>query len=995
MLQNKHYNKINNLTGWLVFAIAAVTYILTMEKAGSLWDCGEFASVAYHLGNAHPPGNPFFILLGRTFAILFGSFMPVIQAINLMSAMASAFTILFLFWTLTYFAKRLLVKENDLALDKQTTFRIMSAGAIGALAYTFSDTFWFSAVEAEVYALSSFFTALTFWAMTKWDLSTLHGDKRADRWIIFIAFTLGLAVGVHLLNILTIPAMVMVYYFRKYKPSTKGIIVAFLVGCMITGLVQKAVIQWSVQIMAYFDIWFVNSLNLPFYSGMIFCTLLYGTICVLLMRVARKKNWSGLRLGVWCFIFMLFGYSSYVTTVIRANAMPYVNMYAVNNPATLVNYLNREQYGDFPLLYGPVFTAKPTDSKSKGKIYTKWKDKYVVEQEKFEYVFAPEDQMFLPRIWDYTNSQDHIAAYRMWLNLDESESPNYLDNIKWFFSYQWNWMYWRYFMWNFAGKQNDVQNVDGNIMHGNWISGIPFLDNFFRFGKMGDQNTLPKSLKEDNKAYNRLFYLPLILGIFGLLIQLKRKQNDAMVTFLFFFFTGLAIILYLNQPGNQPRERDYAFAGSFYVFAIWIGLGVLQVQDWLRKIIHTPYIANLVGVAICLLSVPILMAQQEWDDHNRGNKTLALDLGTNYLESCPPNALLVTYGDNDTYPLWYVQEVEGKRRDVRAINSSLLGASWYVNQLHYKVNDSEPFKLPFSQDNLVGSQNDVVYINPYPEFNPNQYYDLKMILKSVIDDKNPKFAAEMSDGSTVTVLPTRKFYILVNKDAARKNKSIQATDKIVDTIFLEIPQDKRYIYKNDLAILGVIASNDWSRPITFTSPEFINTYKLDAYARKNAMVTELLPVKDPSGYNMQWATDVINHKMSFTSPKTKGVYYDEENRRHLISMRLMFVELASAYLQEGKKVEALATIKKSLVDIPENALPFASSDRSMYQTYIGINMMNIAMACGDTTLANEIQDKVRNELQQGGKFFNTNQDHLNGTLNYMKQNYDRFTKAGY
>ncbi|MGL6022462.1 MAG: glycosyltransferase family 117 protein [Chitinophagaceae bacterium] len=990
MLQNKKYNKINNLTGWIVFLIAATTYILTMEKAGSLWDCGEFASAAYHLGNAHPPGNPFFILLGRTFAILFGSFMPVIQAINLMSAMASAFTILFLFWTITYFTKRLLVKENASELTPQTTLQIMSAGIIGALAYTFSDTFWYSAVEAEVYALSSFFTALTFWAMTKWDLATLHNDKRADKWIIVIAFTLGLAVGVHLLNLLTIPAMVMVYYFRKYTPSRKGIIIALLIGCIITGLVQKGAIQWSVQLMAYFDIWFVNSLNLPFYSGMIFCTLIYIMICIFLLRVARKKRSSMLRLGVWCFIFMMFGYSAYVTTVIRANAMPYVNMYAVNNPATLVNYLNREQYGDFPLMYGPIFSSKPIDSKSKGKTYTKWKDKYIIEQEKFEYVFAPEDQMFLPRIWDYTNSQDHIAHYRMWLNLDENETPTYLDNIKWFLAYQWNWMYWRYFMWNFAGKQNDVQNVDGNIMHGNWISGIPFIDHL----RLGDQSTLPESLKENNKAYNRLYFLPLLLGILGLLIQFKRKKNDFIVTFLFFFFTGIAIILYLNQPGNQPRERDYAFAGSFYVFAIWIGVGVVQIQEWFRRIIQSTSTANIVGAVFCLIAVPTLMAQQEWDDHDRGNKTLTLDLGTNYLESCPPNALLITYGDNDTYPLWYTQEVEGKRRDVRAINSSLLGASWYINQLNYKVNDSEPFKLAFSLDNIVGSQNDIVYINPYPEFNPNEYYDLNLILKSVIDDKNPKFAAEMSDGSTVTVLPTRKFYILVNKDLAIKNKSIHPSETIVDTIFLEIPKEKRYIYKNDLAILGIIAVNDWSRPITFTSPEFINTYKLDPYARKNGMVTELLPVKDPFGYNTQWTTDIINNKMSFTSSKNQNIYYDEENRRHLVSMRMMFLELASTYLQEGKTSEALATIKKSLKVIPETALPFASSDRSMYQTYIGINMMNVVMACGDTILANHLQQRISKELQQGKKFFNKNQNRLSGTLQYMKQTYERFTTAG-
>ena len=593
-----NFRKVNNITGWVVFVIASLVYILTAEASASFWDTGEFIASAYKLQLPHPPGAPLFVLVGRLFIILFGGSNPAF-AVNIMSAVASGATILFLFWTITHFARKLVLGNIDEPNNQQTT-TIIGAGVVGALAYTFSDSFWFSAVEGEVYALSSFFTALVFWAMLKWERADdMAGanrvlKNRADRWIVFIFFMMGLSIGVHLLNLLTIPAIVMIYYFKRYNYTRKGAIWAFLLGCVITGVVQVALVQWTVKFAGKFDILFVNDFNLPFFSGFVFFFVLLAVLIWFGLRTAAKKGWSFLRLGLWCFIFMLLGYSTYLTTLERSNANPVIDMNNVDNPMSLVYYLGREQYGSQPILYGPHFQAQPADNNGDGMIdvkegemkYTKGKDKYVEIGKDMEYKFDDDDYQLFVRVWDRSNDQGHADFYAQWLNLQQETDaqgqtkyadPTYGDNIKWFVTYQMGFMYWRYFMWNFAGKQNDIQG-SGNKRDGNWITGLSFVDNT----RLGDQSKMPDALKT-NKAHNQLFLLPFILGIIGCVYQFMSDRKDWIITFLLFFFTGLAIVVYLNQPGNQPRERDYAYVGSFYAFAVWIGLAVVGLVRMARE----------------------------------------------------------------------------------------------------------------------------------------------------------------------------------------------------------------------------------------------------------------------------------------------------------------------------------------------------------------------------------------------------------------------------
>jgi len=692
------FTRINNLVGWVVCFIACTVYILTAEAGGSLWDCGEFVSSCFRLQIPHPPGAPLFVILGRIFIILFGDNpMAAAKAVNIMSALASGFTILFLFWTITHFARRIVSVKTTDTISGAQLWSIMGAGVVGALAYTFSDSFWYSAVEGEVYALSSFFTAIVFWAILKWEN---HADEPgADRWIVFIFFMMGLSIGVHLLNLLTIPAIVMVYYFRKRdnfkyellrkwflrlvaiggvlafigalvvakgevsdrNPSMDstlaglmilgtaaaigllflveglnkqkkavygGIYIFFVLACVITGVVQVGVIQYTVKFAGTFDRWFVNGFGLPFFSGFAFFFLLLAGLIWYGLKYAARKNWAYLRLGLWCITFMLIGYSTYVTTMIRSNANPSVDMYNVDNPISLVGYLGREQYGDFPLLYGQKFTSRPIDLKTTGTRYQKARDQYISLGEDRRYVFAAEDKMVFPRVWDISNDQSHQDYYAFYLGINRmndgswEREPNQADNIKFFFGYQINWMYFRYFMWNFSGKQNDNQGLfTGNVRDGNWITGIPVVDKVI----YGDQSLMPDSLK-NNKANNKLFALPLILGLLGLFYHYKKRGDDFGVNFLMFFFTGFAIVLYLNQPGYQPRERDYAYVGSFYAFAVWIGLGVLKVGDWLNKAVKQASMSAMLAAIICLFAVPVLMAQQEWDDHDRSKKTVAPDV---------------------------------------------------------------------------------------------------------------------------------------------------------------------------------------------------------------------------------------------------------------------------------------------------------------------------------------------------------------------------------
>jgi len=970
-----NYKRINNITGWIVCIIACTVYIMTMEATGSLWDCGEFASSAYKLQIPHPPGAPLFVLIGRLFMIPFDP-KHAATGINLMSALSSGFTILFLFWSITHFAKKLLQK-NAAELTSQQIFAAMAAGLVGSLAYCFSDSFWYSAVEGEVYALSSFFTAIVFWAVLKWEDAVTEEQKRgitghftgADRWLILIFYLMGLSIGVHLLNLLTIPAAVMVYYFKRYKVTPSGTFIAFIVGCAITGIVQKFVIQYSIKGAGAFDILFVNDFGMPFFAGFAFFFVLLGVLIYFGLRIANKNNWNFLKLSLWCITFMMLGYSSYVTTLIRSNADPAVDMYNVDNPVSLVGYLSREQYGDTPIMFGADFTAGNVEGEGEEHnpsyenedTYIKTKNGYEKKGRKQTAKYNPEDEHLFPRMWDAGNEQGHAEYYANFAGITKdqktgtwSNKPSFADNVNFFAQYQVGWMYLRYFMWNFVGKQNDIQGVAmGNVRDGNWKSGIGFWDK----ARLGDQDTMPDSMKY-NKANNKLYALPLILGLLGMFFQFKNDKRDALITGLLFFFTGLAIVVYLNMPGNMPRERDYAFVGSFYAFAIWIGLGVLYIRELISKFAPAG-IANYAAAIVCTLAVPVLMASQEWDDHDRGKKTMARDLAIDYLESCDKNAIVISYGDNDTYPLWYAQEVEGIRRDIRVINSSLLGIDWYINQLRYKLNESDPIDPIWSIEQIEGTRREQIIYTPNPAIDANKPMDLYNMMKDYVGSDDQSKIRTSQDGMIFNTFPTKRVTVPVDVDLVRKNGTVNADDSVVTQLQFEIP--KQYLLKNDAAILNIIAANKWKRPIYFTSER--TQLGFDRYLRQDGMAYRLVPIEGDD-VNRPWVADKMMNKFAFGSADKPGVYFDEENRRHLNSIRLAYATAAASLAQHGKKEEAKKLLEKCDKGMLEENFGYGMVSRYQQHNLFSLQFLEACYLAGDTTLAQKVGKAVKKDLQQ-------------------------------
>jgi hypothetical protein len=875
-----------------------------------------------------------------------------------MSAMASGFTILFLFWSITHFARKIIQKDKQ-ELSQQQLFTIMSAGVIGALAYTFCDSFWYSAVEGEVYASSSLFTALVFWAILKWEHEA--DQPGADKWIIFIFYMMGLSIGIHLLNLLTIPAIVMVYYYRKYKVTTWGTIIAFVIGCAITGFIQKFVIQYTIKGAAWFDIRFVNGFGAPFFLGFSLFFILLALVIVLGIRYAvRKKNYF-LKLGLWCIVFMLLGYSTYFTTIIRSNADPAVDMFNVDNPVSLVGYLSREQYGDWPIVYGPDFTERPARVDN-GDLYIKGKDKYEVAGKIYGQDWSGTAGAHLfPRMWNNSNERGEMDMYRQYSGLAEGDQPTMMSNIKYFVSYQTYWMYLRYFLWNFTGKQNDLQGF-GNVRDGNGITGISFIDNFF----YGDQTKMPDSIHTNNKSYNRLYALPLILGLIGIYLQYARSRRDFYVTFLLFFFTGMAVVIYLNQAGQQPRERDYAYVGSFYAFAIWIGLGVIWVKEKFEKFLK-PDMANYAAAGLCFLAVPVIMGQQEWDDHDRSKKVLARDLAKDYLESCPPNAILFSFGDNDTYPLWYAQEVEGIRPDVRVMVNSLLGTDWYINQLRYKVNQSAPFDVMFTPEQIAGEKRSVIYYTALPGFDQKKYYDLHDLLKNVIGSDDPKYTTT-SDEDVLNLFPVRKFSVPVDINKVKSNGTVNPADSVVSELHLDLP-NRQFLLKNDLAIYAIIASNNWNRPICFTSTQELNDLGLSKYVRLTGLSYQLVPVEN-SGVDDDKAYKTIMEKFGYGNADIPGVYYDEENRRHLNTIRLAHAQLAQSLALNGKKDSARKILEYFDQHVKESNFPYGmTSNRGNQQDAISMQFLQACYMAGDSVLAKKVEASVKKDLTQQMRYY--------------------------
>ncbi|MDR3713717.1 MAG: DUF2723 domain-containing protein [Puia sp.] len=969
-----NFKKTNTVAGWIICAIACTVYILTREATVSFWDCGEFIPCADKLQISHPPGAPLFILLGRLFIILFGGGWDGAAAnphaasqVNLLSAMSSGFTILFLFWTITHLGRKLLVKNGE-SITMEKTIAIIGAGAVGALAFTFSDSFWFSAVEGIVFGVSPLFISMAFWAILKWEEQA--DQPGADRWIVFIAYVIGLSIGVHLLSLLSIPAIVMTYYFRKYRYSMKSMLIAFGVACMLTGVVQFLVIQDTVKLIGWFELLFTNDMGLPFNTGSYFCLALFVFLIAWGIRWGVKKGRYFLQLGLLCFAFILIGYSTYFVIMIRANAEPAVNMQNVNNPIELVNYLDRSQYGSWPIIKGADFTAKPTGTRETGNIYFKndKTGKYDVVGKKVEYDYDPADIHFFPRLWDADNTQGHVDYYKQFLGLGNDEPPATADNIKWLFAYQFNWMYWRYLMWNYSGRQNDLQGMLGNPRDGNWVSGIPVIDNF----RLGDQSRMPASLKQ-NKAHTELFMLPFLLAILGALFQWKQDKKGWVTVFLLFFFTGTAIILYLNQAGPQPRERDYSMVGSFYAFAIWIGLGVLYVYDLLKRKLGGTQSAMLAS-GICLLAVPARMCAQEWKAHDRSMKTLARDSAADYLNSCAPNAILFTGGDNDTYPLWYDQEVENIRPDVRVIVTSLLGSDWDINQLRRKVNESAPIPISWTQDKYLGDNRNYVPYYDKGDIAKDSFLNLNKAMLMIGDDSSK---LETQSGESINYLPTHNFYIPVDKQKVLANGTVAARDSaaIVSQVRFTVPGNA--VFKGELMQLNIAAANNWDRPIYYSqlfTPGFNDYLKQDGLAYRFEPVNPGEDASNPYAgrTNMDIMYNNLMTKFKFGGADKPNVYFDENGRRSLLSIRRSFAALAMALAANGKKDSALQALNYADKMIQPSTLPYG-----MVSTENGIHNISSLQTiyayymAGDSKKAGLLADQVARDCNDQLAYYNS------------------------
>jgi len=940
------YSKINNITGWVCFLVAAITYILTLEPSVSFWDCGEFIASAFKMQVVHQPGAPLFLMIQRFFSIFaFGDIHKIAYFMNVGSALASAATILFLFWTITALARKMVVKRNE-ELTTGDLITIMGAGVVGALAYTYSDSFWFSAVESEVYALSSLFTAIVFWGILKWEANA--DEPRADRWLLFIAYIMGLSIGIHLLNLLTIPAIAFVYYFKKTpKPTNIGIIKTFFVGILILAFVQYGVIQYVVSFGAYFDLFFVNTLGMGFGTGVVcFAILLIGGF-VWGIRYSIQHQNKFLNLALLSTVLIIFGYCSFAAIIIRAKANPNLNNSNPDNAFSFLSYLNREQYGDRPLLFGPNYNSEKVSLKEGKNIYRKGTDKYEVAGKKTDYEYDRTTPF--PRM--YSDEPRHVAEYKSLMGFDDSHFPGLFDNIQYLFSFQVGNMYMRYFMWNFVGRQNDDQGE--GVYQGQFLSGIKPIDAMM----LGDQSHLPPSIIEDS-AYNRFFFLPLIIGLLGAVWHFKRNQKDAGIVGLLFFFTGLAIVLYLNQKPLEPRERDYAYTGSFYAFAIWIGFGVFAIKEWVFKKINQQNGAAIATVA-CLLGAPVIMGAQGWDDHDRSHKMVAHDIAVDYLQSCAPNAILFTYGDNDTYPLWYAQEVENIRPDIRLVNLSLFDTDWYIDGMRRKQNESAPLPISMKPSQYVQGVRDVMYYQDYKIAGP---VELKGILEVLLSDDDAD-KVPLQNGEKENFIPTKNFKLTINPAEVVKTGTVKAADIAKITPAMEWTFNKNYVTKGTLAMLDILAHNDWKRPIYFASTVPSDQFNgLDNYLYNEGLALRLLPLKldTAAGKSELVNTDILYNNMynKFVWGNVKeSKYLDPQSADDISIFNNVFNTTISGLIKEGKIADAKKVVKRYFEVMPEKFYGM----RAMMGTYFLAENLYIL---GDTARANSLIEKSADYIQK-------------------------------
>lgn len=906
------YRKINNLTGWIIFALSTLVYFLTLEPTASFWDCGEFIAAAYKLQVPHPPGAPLFLLIGRMFTFLAPDLQSVAVLVNSISALSSSFTILFLFWTITILAKKVLDPDTENP-SKGNTILIQGAGIVGSLAFTFTDSFWFSATEAEVYAMSSFFAAFVFWAILKWENN--YGKEGNDRWIILIAYMMGLSIGVHLLNLVTIPALGYVYYFKKYKITTSGIILTFLISAAIIGVIMIGIIPGLPSIAGNFEVFFVNSLGLPFNSGTIFFIVLFIALLTYFILYSIKNKKQVLNLILVSFVFILIGYSSYGLIYIRSGFDPPIDENNPENVISFVSYLKREQYGDRPLARGHYFTAGyPIGSEKTTPLYYKdgQKGEYVVYDYKRNYEYDPAHITLFPRA--YSIQPGHKEAYISWMgepkvrvtNADGKPGyrPSMMQNLDYFFSYQIGHMYFRYFLWNFMSRENDAQNA-GPITPDQWFN-----------------EKIPPYLK-DNKARNNFYMLPLILGLLGLFYHYSKNRNDWTIVLLLFFFSGLAIIIYLNQPPIEPRERDYTYTGSFYAFCIWIGFGVLAIADFLKKYLKGETVAPIVATVVSLV-VPGILAAEGWDDHNRSNRYHSVDSAKNLLNSCAKNAILFTGGDNDTFPLWYVQEVEGFRTDVRVCNLSLLNTDWYISQMKTQAYDSDPLPITLDIADYRQGTNDQVFVAEDPKYKGGINLVKYMHL---VNTGNNLIKRPSGSGDVYTILPSKTLYFPMDKDSLATADFIPSDKKQYLTDVFQWTISQNMLDKKDMIMLDIIANNNWKRPVyfstTLSSGDFLN---LKPYTQLEGLAHRLMPVKVP-GASAGWVNSGIMynnmmHKFAWRGMDNPDVYYDENYLRFPINTRSQFHHLAGQLFTENKKDKAKEVLEYSLKVMPDSVILF-------------------------------------------------------------------------
>ena len=1050
----KQYKTVNNLVGWLTFIIAATVYCMTIEPTASFWDCPEFITTGYKLEVGHPPGAPFFMLTANLFSQFASDATTVAKMVNYMSALMSGACILFLFWSITHLVRKLIIKdENNITTGQLIT--IMGSGLVGALVYTFSDTFWFSAVEGEVYAYSSLFTAVVFWLILKWE--DVADQPHSDRWIILIAYLTGLSIGVHLLNLLCLPAIVLVYYYKKVpNANAKGSLLALFGSMVLVGIVLYGIVPGVVKVGGWFELLFVNSMGLPFNTGVIVyiiilaASIIWGvyesytetsrprmnisfmlTIALLgipfyghgassviigiivlaalgLYLFAKKLDQKyqisarTMNTALLCTMMIMVGYSSYALIVIRSTANTPMDQNSPEDIFTLGEYLGREQYGTRPLFYGQAYSSKvelevkdgycvPVEANSttkyirKEKTSSDEKDSYIEVPGRVEYKYA--QNMLFPRMY----SSAHAAQYKGWVDIDGVDVPydecgnaimvnipTQWENIKFFFRYQLNFMYWRYFMWNFAGRQNDLQG-SGEIEHGNWITGIPFIDNWL----VGDQSLLPQELK-DNKGHNVFYCLPLLLGIIGLLWQAYRGQKGVQqfwVVFFLFFMTGIAIVLYLNQTPSQPRERDYAYAGSFYAFAIWVGMGVAGIIKLLQDYAKMKELPTSVLVSVLCLLVPIQMASQTWDDHDRSGRYVARDFGQNYLMSLQEsgNPIIFTNGDNDTFPLWYNQETEGFRTDARTCNLSYLQTDWYIDQMKRPAYDSPSLPITWDRVEYVEGTNEYIQIRPeikqtidalYAQANSsdnpealqnvrNEFgedpYELKNILKYWI----------RSEKEGLHVIPTDSIVIKIDKEAVRRSgmKIPEALgDSIPDHMNILLRDDngrpKRALYKSELMMLEMLAHANWERPMYMAiTVGRENQLGMDKHFIQEGLASRFTPFETKklgTTVDSEKMYDNLMNKFKFGGIDKPGIYIDENVMRMCYTHRRVFAQLIEQLMKEGKKDKALAALDYAEKMIPAYNVPYDWQNGA-------VQMAEAYYQLGETEKADKIMDALANK----------------------------------